>query len=197
MCWSNIAKEGGKCPRHFFRLFDEQHMRPAWEHGKTRRRDGVRYPLYDRGRRRFVPAMQKVAAACGRRPWRTTRPPNHSDRPREVVRTRLCPCRRAKRGCEPPIEGLLEYISHAGVSRIVAALPCDFHTSPLSASWRRRRSQERLRLADISARTPLPPCRRTRSQRLPPARIDFVHKLMQIVSIVLERAHRHTMRLSP
>ena len=54
MCWSNIAKEGGKCPRHFFRLFDEQHMRRAWEHGKTRRRDGVRYPLYGRGRRRFV-----------------------------------------------------------------------------------------------------------------------------------------------
>jgi hypothetical protein len=52
MCWSNIAKEGGKCPRHFFRLFDEQHMRPAWERGKTRRRDGVHYPLYDR--RRFV-----------------------------------------------------------------------------------------------------------------------------------------------
>jgi len=44
------------------------------------------------------PAMEKVAAARGRRPWRTTRPPNHSDRPREGVRARVCPCRPREKG---------------------------------------------------------------------------------------------------
>jgi hypothetical protein len=42
---SEIAKECGNCPRGFFRLFNEQHVRRAWQHGETRRRDGVRYPI--------------------------------------------------------------------------------------------------------------------------------------------------------
>ena len=159
MCSSNIAKGGRKCPRHFFRLFDEQHMRRAWEHGKARRRDGVRYPLYDRGAAKICRVRpqcrsqeqhsRKATAACERRHGHTKRPPNHSDRSREVVCARLCPCRPRKKGLStndrgsPRVRQPCRCVAHR--RRASARL----HGSALSALRCRRRSSgisERRRL---------------------------------------------------
>jgi hypothetical protein len=99
---------------------------------------------------------------------------------------------RAKRGCEPPIEGRLEYISHAVVSRIVAALPGDctaLRCLRRGAGADRKRAYglrifERGHHCHHAAERGASDCRRRE--------VDFVQKLMQIVCIVLERAHRHT-----
>lgn len=133
---SDIVKECGNCPRGFFRLFNEQHMRRAWQYGEMRRRDnGVRYSLNNWWRRRFVAFTRNTDRGninLGKprelvdvpHGVPSGRPAIRVVREKSFTRSFVLACR-AEGVREPTIQGRLEYVSHAVAPRIVTALPGD------------------------------------------------------------------------
>jgi hypothetical protein len=132
---SDITKECGNCPRRFFRLFNEQHMRRAWQHGEMRRRYGVRYSLNNWWRRGFV-AFARNTDRRHINLWKSRqgvdvphgvpsgRPAIRIVREKSFTHSFVLACR-AERGGKPTIQGRFKYISHSVAPGIVAALPGD------------------------------------------------------------------------
>src|SRR5262249_7767105 len=199
---SDFAKECGNCPRGFFRLFNEQHMRRAWQYGEMRRRDGVRYSPNNWWRRRFVAFTRNTDRGninLGKPRERVDVPHGvPSSRPAvRIVREKSFTCSfvlACREECvrEPTIQGRLEYVSHAVAARIVTALPGDgtaLRCLRCSTGADRERADglrifERKHHCHHAAEREASDCRG--------CKVNFAQEHMQLVGIVLERAHRHT-----